>query len=655
MKTLVLFSLAALLASTAAGEPRAGIENCEVTRPSGDYAAAVLKFTIAGMPKHPDRSKREDRTFSYAGAFRDGKMTVSDGVGLLEPGGELRLANGKLSGSFRRVDWGFEITVDGAVHDGVVSGTARMGEEEATLAGWVATEAGLRKQNSVTPELGWPASQGPAQGGCSGTWTGVATIDAPSELRLCWRSEEIDIGQGMGSISRFMNRWKDAATRKSASGAAAPIVANGKVYLKYYVPAPRPEGVEETKIPEYGLIGLTESNGLTKMLEQAKEAGYAGDKLPVYAAEKVYQNAHDIVLCMDAATGQTIWKATVADRGRNSQHHKVGPFDMTPAYGDGKVFALGMSGWLYAFDAESGEPLWETEAGFDHSNALLAVGGVVIGPAGKVWGAYDAETGEVRWQSERERSISTLSAWRDESTGKDYVIGRMGWQHAPQGIDCLDAETGERAWNLDVKVLTGGRGLGPGGITVIGQQLLVYRNNGSGVKGEANEKLPSLAAYRITATGAEPMWELTTAADGKPASEKPKEINLGPTHNESVPVVVRGKFAFTPDLRVVDLATGEVVGQTTGLQPRNGGYMQAIEDLVLVRRDGTHGNIECGWFKVAEDGSARALNPEPDRGWVPSIGGTTTSYHHPIFYPMVDGRVFFRQKGGVYCWDARKP
>jgi hypothetical protein len=69
-----------------------------------------------------------------------------------------------------------------------------------------------------------------------------------------------------------------------------------------------------------------------------------------------------------------------------------------------------------------------------------------------------------------------------------------------------------------------------------------------------------------------------------------------------------------------------------------------------VRTDGTHGGIRCGFYKVAADGGVRVLNTEE---WRPRLGGSTTSYHHPIYYPMVDGRMFLRQQDGVYCWDAR--
>ena len=112
-----------------------------------------------------------------------------------------------------------------------------------------------------------------------------------------------------------------------------------------------------------------------------------------------------------------------------------------------------------------------------------------------------------------------------------------------------------------------------------------------------------------------------------------------------------GKFVFTPDLRVIDLATGKVLGQGKGPRINNGGYMQAIEDLVLVREDGSHGSISCGFYKIGADGSVVAFTDKP---WYPPIGGGTTSYHHPLFYPLVDGRIFLRQQDGIYCWDVRQ-
>jgi outer membrane protein assembly factor BamB len=654
----VTFSLALMVvAATAAEEDadveaRTGIAGCEVIRPNGDCALVVLELTVPGDPEHGDRDRRKPWTWTSVGSLRGGRMRVDDGVGLREPGGWLELKDGRLTGRFRRVALSAEVTIDATVADGTVTGTATVGGRTATVSGRYVPEADLARRNEVSKDASWPAAQGPLMGGCSAEWTGAATIDDPAGLRMVWRSEESDIGRAMGNITRFMHTWKDASTRRTGSGCASPVVADGKVFFKYYVPAPREAGQPEMKHPNYG---LTEAQGIAKLLKEAREAGYTGETLPEYAAEKVYQNVDDVVLCMDVATGKTLWKAVVrkrpteGERHYNSQHHKAGPFDMSPAYGDGRVFALGMTGRLYAFDAATGEPLWEVKSDLDYSNALIAIGDVVVAPAGREWGGYDAATGALQWTAGGGRAMSTLSAW--SHGGKHYLIGVMGPSHARTGVDCLDAATGKHVWNLPINVLTSGRGLGPGGISVFGDRMLVNQDNGTGKKGDPIK--PAVAAYRLTPARAELLWQLGPDADtARVEALRGKNAHLGPVHPECVPVVVRGKYVFTADLRVVDLATGKVLATATGLAPMNGGYMQAVEDLVLVRRDGTHGNMECGFYKVAADGGVRALTGEG--AWIPPVGGTTTSYHHPIFYPMADGRMFFRQENGIYCWDIRR-
>jgi len=635
-------------------QPREGIADSEVSRPSGDYALAILRLSIAGDPENADRNLRETRYWNYVGGLRDGRMRVDDGVGLRELGGWLEVKGNTLKGSFRRVDLNAIVNIDATIGEqGKITGSATVGDRKATVDGEYCKEDELAKRNAVDAKLSWPRSQGPHMGGCAAEPTGVETIESIDGLRMVWRCEETDVGRGMGNISRFMvTKWEDASQRRTGSGCASALVANGKIYFKYFVPSLGPAGSEDLPIKEYvfpatppatGWVGATPKLAFKRLLQQAKEAGYEGDDLPSYAVEKTFATADDIMLCMDAATGKTLWKAVVKDRAVNTQHHKVGPFDLSPAYANGRVFGLSTSGWLYAFDAETGKPLWETKVGYDHSNALLAVGDLLIAPAGNEWGGYDAATGKLLWKTGGGRAMSTLSAWSHEGT--DYLLGIMGPNHDPKGLGCLEAATGERVWTLPVNVITSGRGLGPGGITVFKDYLLVYQDNGSGKKDDPIK--PALAAYKLTPSSAEPLWQVGDKEPGQSDTNK-----TGSVHGESVPVVVRGKFVFTPDLRVVDLTTGKVLDQSSGPRPLNGGYMQAIEDIVLVRQDGTHGeHAQFGFYKVAEDGSVRSFT---ETDWKPPIGGATSSYHHPIFYPAADGRVFLRQENGIYCWDLRK-
>jgi len=647
----VLFSGNLHAADAARTTPTAGvIAACTVTVPTGDYALVTLDFLVKGAPKRYE-------TWTYMGGIRGGRMRMDDGIGLREPGGWLDLKDGKLSGTFRRNNSlsvsstgldpvpPVQVTVDAVVKDGLISGTAEIAGVKGTVSGRLVGEADLAKGNAVARDKSWPAAQGPLAGGCSAQWTGAATIDDLSGLRLRWRCEEIDIGQGPGSITRFMNGWKDASSRRACSGAAAPIAADGRIFLSYFVPT-----VRDSKTPEVkGVYGGTETELAAAMLAEAKTAGYTGSELPGYAVEKIFQSADDVVLCVDAATGKTLWKAVMKNRAINFQHHKHTVFDMTPAYGKGKVFALGTSGWLYAFEAETGKPLWEVKSEPDNSNALLVVGDVLIAPADKQWGGYDVATGKLLWTAGGGRFMSTLSAW--SSGGQDYLIGRLVSNGAIAGVGCIEVASGKVLWTLPINVVTIGRGLGPGGITISGDRMFVYQDNGTGKKNA--EIKPALAAYQLTPNQPpQQLWQVTDSVllKNDPLLKENDPNNMGCIHGESVPVVVRGKFVFTPDLRVLDLATGKVLGQAKGPRPANGGYMQVIEDLVLVREDGTHGGIRCGFYKVGADGSVVSFTAEP---WKPPFGGGTTSYHHPIFYPLVDGRIFLRQQDGIYCWDVR--
>lgn len=635
--------------------PCAGIAGCEVATPTGDYAVAILACELPG--------EKGSATWTVVGGLRGGRMAMHDGNGLRETSGWLERKGDKLIGTYRRPNLssmqrgpvipGGTISVDALIGaDGAVSGTVAIEGRAGTLKGSIVSSVDLVAKNAVPKEATWPAAQGPIAGGCSATPSGVPTIDEIAAARLVWRCEENDIGRGMGNVSRMMNQWKEASAQRSSSGCASPLLHEGRIYVKYFVPAP---GAGTDPAATHANYGATEAAARVAMLDEAKKAGV--DTLPTCALEKIAVAADDVVLCLDAATGATIWKAVMRGRGRNWQHHKAGPFDMSPAIGGGRIFALGTGGWLYAFDARTGKPLWEVEAGYDGSNALLLAGEVIVAPAGEDWGGYAAATGKLLWRSTTGRSVSTLSAWVHGENHR--LIGRLGTKQAPKNITCLDAATGTELWNRPIQVLTIGCGLGPGGITISGDHMVAYEDEGPGGKGPPKAVL---AAYRLTPAEPEPLWRIahaetdqTSAADDDAKGDTnigKYKYKYGPVHDESVPVVVHGAFVFTADLRVVELASGKVVGRAQGFVPKNGGYMQAMDDLVLVRVDGTHGHsMPCAWYKVAKDGSARCISGPS--AWFPPIGGSTSSYHHPLFYPMGAGRVFLRQDDGIYCWDLR--
>ncbi len=591
------------------------IANCTVTRPTGSYAQVRLHFDV------PAASAIDDAyaNWTYVGAMREGKMKMDHGIGLRTAAGMLTLEDGKLTGTFvhsrktgKRMGLPVKVTVDATVTDGKVTGSASIGEHTGKVTGTVIGEAELAKSNAIASAANWPALLGPIQGGAAAVPTGADLVDDPKSISLVWAPEETDIGQGIGSISRFMDKWPDASGRRTCSGSTSPVAGEGNIFLSYYIPSP----VEAPS--EKALAKLAEGSGLKP------------NALPEYALEKVYPKSDDVVLCMDAATGKTLWKAVIAGRGHNHQHHKEGPFDMTPGYGGGRVFALGMSDWLYAFDARTGRPLWEADLANSrrsrYSATALVGRKVVVVPRHNRWAAFDVESGKLAWQSEVPHRHVTLAAWREAD--KDYFIGDDG-----EKVFCLDGQTGKTIWTLDAHALSHGRGLGCGGISIHGDMLLAYLQEG----GDKNWK-PFCAAWKLRGTEApQQLWK----------------ISVEGSNGEHVPVVVRGKYVFTGDLACTDLQTGRRTDKTEGVKPGNGGYMLAMEDTVLVRRDGTHGDIEIALYRMGPEGKITTLTP-PNASWRPGYGGTTTSYHHMLMYPLLDGRLMLRQVNGVHCWDMRK-
>ena len=66
--------------------------------------------------------------------------------------------------------------------------------------------------------------------------------------------------------------------------------------------------------------------------------------------------------------------------------------------------------------------------------------------------------------------MSTFSPWSRD--GKQFLLGRIV-NGSTKRLICLDAANGKELWSLPIRVFTSGRGLGPGGITVFKNMMLV--------------------------------------------------------------------------------------------------------------------------------------------------------------------------------------
>jgi outer membrane protein assembly factor BamB len=135
--------------------------------------------------------------------------------------------------------------------------------------------------------------------------------------------------------------------------------------------------------------------------------GYA---TPLVVGNVVYcftrRDGSEIASAIDAATGKTIWQSgypAAFTPSNPAARHGAGP-KATPAFENGTLFTLGVSGIVAAFDGSTGRVLWRTpppaEAPFFSAAASPVVeNGLVITHPGNYepLTAFDARTGDVKW------------------------------------------------------------------------------------------------------------------------------------------------------------------------------------------------------------------------------------------------------------------
>jgi outer membrane protein assembly factor BamB len=200
-----------------------------------------------------------------------------------------------------------------------------------------------------------------------------------------WRGQQRD-----GSASAFVEpkQWPDALTRRwrvdVGEGYATPLIVGDIVYV---------------------LTRLNEQEGIT---------------------------------ALDASTGRQRWRTSYAapyTPSKPAAAHGAGP-KSTPLYHDGRLFTLGISGIVTAFDVRSGKQLWQTappkEAPF-YGAAVSPLGFkdlVIVHPGdyGPLT-AFDARTGTVKWTAGSggffaSPILATIhGTMQVVSATQDYVIG----------------------------------------------------------------------------------------------------------------------------------------------------------------------------------------------------------------------------------------
>ena len=149
--------------------------------------------------------------------------------------------------------------------------------------------------------------------------------------------------------------------------------------------------------------------GLTEQWTVDVGLGYA---TPVIVGDRIYmytrQDGDEVMLAMDVDTGDVVWRSGYPapfELMPAAARHGPGP-KSTPTFADGRLFTLGMSGIVTAWDADTGRHLWQMEAPPVQPTYHTAMSPVVDGDVmivhigGQDDGAltaFEVATGEVRW------------------------------------------------------------------------------------------------------------------------------------------------------------------------------------------------------------------------------------------------------------------
>jgi outer membrane protein assembly factor BamB len=195
--------------------------------------------------------------------------------------------------------------------------------------------------------------------------------------------------------------------------------------------------------------------------------GYAS---PIVVGNRLYmfsrQGGDEVMSALDGDTGKVVWRTgypVTFTMHSAAVKHGMGP-KSTPTFSGGRLFSIGMTGIVTAFDANTGKQLWQKPGSeplplyTSHSFSPLVDRGLVIFHVGGhnqgALTAYDVNTGAVKWSWNGDgpgygspilvdlagtRQIVTIT--QGKIVGVDPANGTLLWERAFVSTNSTNAVT----------------------------------------------------------------------------------------------------------------------------------------------------------------------------------------------------------------------
>jgi outer membrane protein assembly factor BamB len=293
-------------------------------------------------------------------------------------------------------------------------------------------------------------------------------------------------------------------TSLTARLAAAPVVANGRVYTIDTLGAVRAFDAR-TGAVVWASQTPTEKGDTASLYG----GGIAYDQGRIYAT-----NGLGFVAALDERNGGIIWKVRPG-----------GPLRGAPSVANDSVYVMSQDNQIYSLKEQDGSTNWSESASveiagiFGSASPAVGQGTVVAGFSSGELNAYRYENGRMVWQDALQRtsirtSVSTLNDIDADpviDSGQVIAVGQGGRMVA------LDLITGQRLWELNIAGIDTPWLAGDWIFVVTDQAKLicVYRQNGhirwitqlpqflnaKAKKGEIDYSGPILAGGRLIVTG----------------------------------------------------------------------------------------------------------------------------------------------------------
>jgi outer membrane protein assembly factor BamB len=627
----------------------AGLEPVR-TVPEGEYRLVRLELEGGFAP-----ARGKPSALPILLSFRDGKPGVPwllhPEASVLTPWGApstLKLAGGKLAGVMsgwasgegfgNKAVLDYTFRIDATLEGGKLTGAYTGKWGAADLKGRVTGEE--VKGEPLAEGKGWPAYLGDGQA-FSGP-DGPALLDDLAKSRPLWKSElRVPTSYGSGPDPRYATR---AGYTGPVGGSSSPVVAGGRVYLFFT----RPSGPPTMLARIAG--GTPEAT-----------AAYAQKAFPDRPAMQALlvdffrEQADEVLACLDAATGRTLWETSLPGRGNNFQTHKHRGHFPVPLVAGGRVYVAGTTGRVYCLDAGDGKLAWEYpeapskphRAGDEDKwircgspSPVLLGGTLAVNAQGLV--GLDAKTGKPRWKLPGAFS-GPLLAWSKEDASRVLVLRS---DHAAKKtlLTGIDPASGKPAFVAEVPLNPHHVSPLLEGDTLVGWSVAKAKD---GKPGEHDGDV-QVHAWTVSATGVKHLWD---AAGPRPMVDTPSLL----AHKGHV--VVTG---FKEAVRL-ELATGKPAGRVAGVGGARTQVAMAAGGRVLLQPEGRHGRQSFFWLRADAEGFAKlpasgttgGTHPDAPGQWSPPHPQTTAYANQPLVSPLVDGRLFLRGRDAVYCYDLR--